>query len=581
MIPLLRHLYFHQLCDGMSVIYTEAEFALEANPFIQRYLREFSREPLSHDSLWQAAKRALLEERPDQVLLNGSQSFHNQVADLALGLGMVVTGPDTFQLQAESPQPATRSIPAEEVLATLTFPGPGHLLLPEGARAPWSSQEGECLISCLALSFRPELAERLRLAEKAICIEPVNQLLEGASASFTYGDYDNEFAVQRASHDLRQLLGEDWQAEILSPHYSAEGLDNRYPFFLLKKGFTRRHWLDRFQLPEAKKLRIVLADSQNIAGSVLNHAYTINRYTDHEAWALCCHPHPFIDYPKELCRVHYLQQKKPTPEVEQILREADCFVFFEDDDETSSAWPFDLSPYIEGKGVVHLYIGWRVHSCEPRLRRPGRQILTPLPHLLRMYPEADFYAGFPPATLDTVDLKPPLSEADGIVRVLQTPSLPHRTLGRYYYHKDTERYLAAARNLKERHGSRVEFWQLGGWPHHQILKARQQTDITFNQLRGYHGLSGDEAMYLERPMVQAFDQFNRNRHREYWGLEVGFPWRSTTPEKLEETLEELILDSNLRKNLGRAGRKFMLGYFSPQVGIVPMIYYCYQATQRG
>ncbi|MCA9794994.1 MAG: hypothetical protein KC910_24465, partial [Candidatus Eremiobacteraeota bacterium] len=237
-------------------------------------------------------------------------------------------------------------------------------------------------------------------------------------------------------------------------------------------------------------------------------------------------------------------------------------------------------PFVEGKAVVHLYIGYRVHSMSPELRRPGRQILTPLPHIMRMYPQADFYAGFPPATLDQVELEPPRSSSDGIVRVLQTPSLPHQHLRRYYYHKDTEAYLAAARALKARHQDKVEFWQVGGRPHSEILKIRQQTDITFNQLRGYHGLSGDEAMYLCRPMVQAFDQFNRNRHREYWGMEVAFPWRSTDLAGLETCLEELILNPELRADLGRSGRAFMLEYFSPRMGIVPLIYYCYKAMKK-
>jgi len=220
-----------------------------------------------------------------------------------------------------------------------------------------------------------------------------------------------------------------------------------------------------------------------------------------------------------------------------------------------------------------------VHADVVRMQRPGRTILTPLPHLLRMFPTAHFYAGFPPATLDDIELRPPLSAGDGRLRVLQTPSLPHKTTHRYYYHKDTDCYLEAAQALRARHPE-WEFWQLGGLPHRQILEARLDCDLTFNQLRGYHGLSGDEAMYLERPMIQAFDQFNINRHREYWGLDVDFPWINSTPTTLAEDIERLLLEPEERLRRGREGRQFMLDYFSPKAGIQPLVWYANRAIAQ-
>ncbi|CAN0413526.1 unnamed protein product, partial [Phaeothamnion confervicola] len=263
--------------------------------------------------------------------------------------------------------------------------------------------------------------------------------------------------------------------------------------------------------------RILLADSQNVAGSVLNHTTAINRYTPWTATALCAQRHPFIDYPSADCPL-YLAEAEPSAELRKVLEETEVFLFFEDDDATSAAWPFDLRPYVEGKPVLHLYIGQRVHADVVRAQRPGHTILSPLPHILRMVPGAHFYAGFPPSTINEVKLRAPRSQQDGIVRVLHTPSLPHETTHRYYYHKDTEAFLEAAQLLSSRH-PKVQFWQLGGLSHDKVLQARLDCDITFNQLRGFHGLSGDEAMYLERPMVQAFDRCNVNRHHEYWGLD--------------------------------------------------------------
>lgn len=607
MLDLLRRLYYDGRFDGMSIYRTEAEWALESNPFIGRNFREFSTvlpagQPVAEEALWPAARRALLEERPDVVLIPPcDQQLWRSVSEFCrqTATRMVRWQPQLGVEDFLKPGPEATPVIHEFNPAELLEPHLPELLERAGEACFFGPQEllrrlglpqnpdKELAVSLFTLgsSEAPEktLGE-LKRFKRSLVVEAVNLSLSGGRRRFHYKGYDNEFALCRPDLDLATLLGPQWSAEVLGKRANGAGAGgpeapNQPPLFLCGRGFEEVDWLQKFRIPEGERLNIVLADSQNIAGSVLNHAATINRYTPHQAWALCTTRHPFIDYPAQDCRVFYLEESTPSPEVREILEKADCFIFFEDDDENSSSWPFSLAPYMRGKAALHLYIGWRVHKMTPELERQGRTLLTPLPHLLRMYPQASFYAGFPPATLEDVRLRPALSETDGIVRVLQTPSLPHRTLGRYYYHKDTETYLRAARELKARHGAKVEFWQVAGWPHQQILEARQQADITFNQLRGYHGLSGDEAMVLERPMVQAFDQFNWNRHREYWGLDVEFPWRTSTRESLVEDLDELISSQELRRQLGKAGRQFMREYFSPQVGIVPLIYYCYQAIQ--
>ena len=88
-------------------------------------------------------------------------------------------------------------------------------------------------------------------------------------------------------------------------------------------------------------------------------------------------------------------------------------------------------------------------------------------------------------------------------------------------------------------------------------------------------------MLLERPCIQAFDRSNINRHREYWGLDTDFPWVTTTPGELESSLETLISDPELRQQIGQRSRAFMLKYFSPQEGILPLLFHCYQAVKGG
>lgn len=421
--------------------------------------------------------------------------------------------------------------------------------------------------------------------QRALSLEPVNSPLAAARYNFRYGLYDNEFALAKAELDLKTHLPANHQAQIWSPRKGNAGSqspphpDGKYPLVFSRWPATSQEWTARYTLPEGEHLRVVFLDSGNVAGSALHHAEAVNRFTDSQAWAVTGAPHPFIGPRKSNESTLYLNQDPDRSHLEKVISGADCVVFFEDDDEDATRWPFPLAELIEQTAIVHLYIGYRVHAKTPKLARPGRLILTPLPHLLKMYPESEFYAGFPPYLEESENPSPPRSASDGICRFLHTPSLPHWTTSRYPYHKDTEAFFRAARDLKSKFGSKVEFHQVGGWSHKEVVAARLACDVTFNQLRGFHGLSGDEAMMLGRPCVQFFDQFNINRHLEYWGLDVDFPWLNCTAETLSETFEKLLLNPDLREQVGQHSRDFMRKYFSPRKGILPLLYHCYRAKR--
>jgi hypothetical protein len=618
LIPWMRHLYFSRAVDGMAIIATADEFAVTPeNPFMHRFYSEFSVDPRPDDANavadWEmrAARRALIEEAPDLVIFPALDSWYEELLEccktrcIPVDIGPVpgrsghsvevCTRPPWRGSDEELLRPylerlagslrGKRGVVWGPDWLTRALSGLGFELVQEGSPTDW-------LVAWLALGRAESPQAILTRAREispgqALFLEPVNLGLPGAR-TFRFGDYDNEFALAQADADLARLDFRPGWAEVWGRRCGAaagggdhpEAPDGKTPLFCLQLTDAQApHWLDRFTLGQSEPLRIVLADSQSIAGSAMNHAVAINRYTSDRATVLCTQRHPFIRYPERDCPLHCVERSEDlTPEVRRVLEEADCFVFFEDDDETSSDWPFPLQSFVTGKRVLHLYIGYRAHLGVAKLQRPGRSVITPLPHLLRMYPQADFYAGFPPCTLDDLPLQPPLSERDGVVRVLHTPSLPHRTLSRYYYHKDTELYLQVARELKPRYGEQIRFWQVGGWSHSQVLQMRQQCDISFNQLRGYHGLAGGEAMYLGRPMLQAFDQANINRHKEYWGLDVPFPWVTTTPQTLRDNLTQLIEDPLLRNRIGQESREFMLNYFSPRLGVLPFVWFCRQAS---
>ncbi len=618
LIPILRDLYFNGKIDGFSLVRTASEAELKSNPWVCRRMREFCVTPLPLDtdlaagSLVSTIKIAVSELRPNVVLwpMNSSirESLQAFLKDVGVGQYTLnsASPPNQRQLFDELKNRSILATPREteglnpkrlfeghwEKLAPhLESPCLllGHQILVKECRRIFpeidfhSSQQLERYPSGvslfeLSLTDRPDtILTALRdHCQKALLVEPVNTQLVGSRFTLRYLDYDNEKAHLPAEMDLHALLGDEHETEIWN-----EPL--HHPLFATRLKAPEGCWTAPYQLPAGESLKIVFADSGNVAGSILHHAEAINRFTDSKAWAVALAPHPFIG-PREETETTFFtghEASAPSDRLHQVLSEADCFVFFEDDDEQSAGWPFPLQDYVAGKAVLHLYIGYRVHTRTPELQRRGRRILSPLPHILKMYPEAHFYAGFPPIELIDTPLEAPRSAVDGICRILHTPSMPHWTTSRYPYHKDTEAFMRSARKLKKRFGDLVEFHQIGGWSHQEVLRARQVCDVTFNQLRGFHGLSGDEAMWLGRTCVQAFDQLNINRHREYWGLGVEFPWLTVSFDSLDTELADLIQNPDRRASIGRLSREFMLKYFSPQKGILPLLYHCYQTIKGG
>lgn len=630
LIPLLRELYFDSTLEMLCLVNSEAEARILANPVTHRQLREYCQTPIELDeslkdkALVEAARRSLLEERPDLILwptrtfLKGA--LHSIVQLCGIGeyqlgdqaetsLAVIIENLKNVVLRSAPVSPGG--------VTTLEFLQPHWSKIAEHIQSPCLLQTTPQIaqvcrekfphmefheeasqdlyptaLSLLGLSFSEEPQadiQRIRkLSKNLLSLEPVNSPIRGARYNFCYGLYDSEFALAAPEFDLKTALGEAHFTEIWDNRTGQAGAespphpDEKYPAFATTWPAEKREWTAKYEVPPSTNLNIVFCDSGNVAGSVLHHTHAINKFTHSQAWAVANDPHPFIGPQSNQERVFFVQgQTKIDSKLQDILEKADVVVFFEDDDETSSNWPFPLADILKDTPIVHLYIGYRVHSRTPRLARPGRTVLTPLPHVLRMYPDSKFYAGFPPLSLLEEELKPPLSASDGVCRFLHTPSLPHWTTSHYPYHKDTESYIRTARLLKKRHGNKVEFHQVGGWSHQEILRARQQCDVTFNQLRGFHGLSGDEAMFLSRPCVQTFDQLNINRHLEYWGLDVDFPWLNCNRDTLAEIFEKLIESPEQRRAIGEQSREFMLKFFSPQKGILPLLYHCYRAVLGG
>lgn len=570
LLAVLQHYYVDGRHEGRCLVAGE-EWQLQACPFPMRSFEEYSLTPPAGPE-WQlaAARRALLEEKPDLLLTAACEPMWEALAPLVERLGLCWlrcrSGAAPADWQAAI---RPRQAPRLEPLPQLSAPD-----APLSRSADPVARLRELLQGHSRVQFR----------------EPVNLAFEGGQQRFRYGHYDNEFALQAADHDLRQVLASQLKPEqfrvTVSRHRPGtagdgpclECPDHDIPFFQVEvdlAGLPAYDWSDRFRDGLEAEMRVLLIDLYNVAGSGMQHAMAINLYSKSTAHVLCKEPHPFIEPAAPECNVVYTQGGW-SDEILQLLKQADVLGFFEEDDVETLDWPESFKQIARTKASLHFYVGQRVHSGVAARQRPDKTVLIALCHVLRMYPGSHFYHGFYPPILERLTLRPPLSARDGILRVLHTPSLPHPTLHRYLYHKDTSSFLDAAQVLKERY-PQVQFLQLAGVPHSKILQARLDCDICFHQLRGFPGMTGNEAMFLGRATIQGTDQENFNRHLEQWGLDTHLPWVIADRTNLVEVTERLITDPDHRAQVGQECRQFMLDYFNARVGIQVYLHYALRA----
>lgn len=183
----------------------------------------------------------------------------------------------------------------------------------------------------------------------------------------------------------------------------------------------------------------------------------------------------------------------------------------------------------------------------PPLSRPDQQ--KKLKAWLRyadvvLVSEPDLYAVVPNAILSpqVIDCsywaatQPPLSETDGIIRIVHAPSSRRK--------KGTDFIEEAVEQLKNK-GLKVELVLAENLPHHKIRELYEQSDIGIDQvLYGWHGKVSVELMALGKPVICYIDP-------ELIKYRTDLPIVSATPLTLALQLEKLITDKALRMEISK------------------------------
>ncbi len=139
----------------------------------------------------------------------------------------------------------------------------------------------------------------------------------------------------------------------------------------------------------------------------------------------------------------------------------------------------------------------------------------------------------------------PLSQQDGVIRIVHAPSSRRK--------KGTDFIEAAIQTLKER-GHNVELVLAEKLPHHRILEHYSTSDIGIDQvLYGWHGKVSVELMALGKPVVC-------NINPKWKTARPDLPIIHGDPHNLVEVLEKLILNPELRKQIGEQSQAYVKQY---------------------
>lgn len=163
-------------------------------------------------------------------------------------------------------------------------------------------------------------------------------------------------------------------------------------------------------------------------------------------------------------------------------------------------------------------------------------------------------------TIDTSLVKNDLleySSSDGINEIVKIAHSPnHRGA------KGTEFLIKAVDELKKE-GYKIELILLENMQNSEVLSIIKEVDILAEQFIGHgYALSGIEGMSLGKVIMCNLSNDVYVSLFKRYGYLKDCPAYSTTPENIKENLKTLITNSELRKELGEKGRKYVEKYHS-------------------
>lgn len=299
-------------------------------------------------------------------------------------------------------------------------------------------------------------------------------------------------------------------------------------------------------------MNIVMITTNDPAGSAANFRHAIRTCTPHRCRLITTEVRYNFMFEKDL----HVPDLQEVGELEHVLGTADVFHFHMGADENLALGPLTAKPFIQGKVVVHHHHGEPAFRSNPeryidRETSLGRRAIVGTPDLLRLYPDAEWIPN--PVPLDDPEYLPCPKGVDGEVVVTHSPTRKEL--------KNTDEFIRVMGRLNQKN-SKLTMRIIEMTPHRECLRIKRQSDLFFDHMQGYFGLSSLEALAQGVPTLAGLDDWNRDRILEFTGA-GGVPWiRARNERELENRIEPLAQDAAMRRTLGMASRRWMETYWN-------------------
>ncbi len=204
----------------------------------------------------------------------------------------------------------------------------------------------------------------------------------------------------------------------------------------------------------------------------------------------------------------------------------------------------------------------RLHARNCRICKAADGIIVHDDELIPYLPKDCAPVYVVPLRVDVSRFKPCYPDADAkTIRIVHAPS--HRAA------KGTKHVIEAFDRLKETYHN-IELVLVEGKPQEEAFEIYKTADIIVDQLfAGTYGVFAIESMALGKPVVTYISDAMKCR------LPAELPIVSGNKDTVENALEQLIQDGQLRRNKGIAGRQYVENYHDYRWGacVLRDIYY--------
>ncbi len=299
-------------------------------------------------------------------------------------------------------------------------------------------------------------------------------------------------------------------------------------------------------------MNILMIAINDPAGTAIAFTKAINRYTEHSCRLITKEIRYNFMFEKDL-HLPWLDANG-WETVETLLRTSDVFHFHMTADEDIELGPFQPVDYLRGKTIVHHHHGHPDFRGNPQKyknkykQRNRHNLLVSTPDLLKLLPDARWQPNLVP--IHDPMYTPLENKPHEPIIISHSPT--RKDL------KNTEEFVHAVEKLQKTSALPIVLRLIENTPHKDCLKLKRESNILFDHLQGYFGVSSLEGLSQGLCVIAGIDQWNR-RHIEAFTGVTELPWVVTDDSHLDVCLCECIQDIHKTIDIGRRSREFMEG----------------------